>query len=351
MDYVPLGNTGLYVSRLCFGAMTFAEPDQKQMAWLGNEGQATADTMVATALDAGINFFDTANVYAYGASERMLGAALGSKRDDVVIATKLYHPFGETANSMGTSRLAVMREVEASLERLGTDYIDLYQVHGWDDTTPIEETMRALDDCVRQGKVRYIGLSNFAAWQIAVADGVARMLGTERFCSVQAYYSLVGRELEREILPATKHLGLGTMIYSPLAAGFLSGKYTDTGDDEAGEGRRSTFSYPPVDPTEGDAVVRVLREIGDAHGVSASQVAIRWLLYQEGVTSVIIGARKHHQLVDNLAVLDLELDADELKRLDRVSRQRPQYPQWVPSLQRAGDKYAAIKHSADVAIT
>lgn len=348
MDYLPLGNTGLYVSRLCFGAMTFAEPDQKHMAWLGNEGQASADHMVGTALDAGINFFDTANIYANGASERMLGKALAGKRDDVIIATKLYHPSGPGANSMGTSRVAVMREIEASLDRLGTDRVDLYQVHSWDTTTPIDETLRALNDCVRQGKVRYIGLSNFAAWQIAHADGVARVLGTERFCSVQAYYSLVGRELEREIIPATKHLGLGTMIWSPLAAGFLSGKYTDTDDTE---GRRSRFNFPPVDPESGDAVVRVLREIGDAHGVSPSRVAISWLLHQDGVTTVIVGARKHDQLVDNLAATELELSDEELQQLDDVSQQRPEYPQWMPSLERAGDPAAALKHSAKVAIS
>lgn len=350
MQYVPLGNTGLYVSQLCFGAMTFGEPDQKHMAWLGNEGQATADRMVGTALEAGINFFDTANIYADGASERMLGAALGAQRDEVVIATKLYFPSGANANSMGTSRIAVMREVEASLERLGTDHIDLYQVHSWDPSTPIEETLRALDDCVRQGKVRYIGISNFAAWQIALADGVARQLGTERFCSVQAYYSLVGRELEQEIIPATKHLGLGTMIWSPLAAGFLSGKYTDTGDDDA-DGRRSKFSFPPVEPAIGDPIVRVLKAIGETHGVSPSRVALGWLLRQDGVSSVIVGARKHEQLVDNLAVVDLELSDDDLTRLDEVSAQRPHYPQWMPKLERAGDPAAMIKHTENVAIS
>lgn len=351
MDYLPLGTTGLYVSRLCFGAMTFAESEEKHMAWLGNEGQESADRMVGTALDAGINFFDTANIYANGTSERMLRKALAGRRDDVIIATKLYHPSDQGANSMGTSRYAVMREIEGSLERLGTDRIDLYQVHSWDATTPIEETLRALDDCVRQGKVRYIGLSNFAAWQIALADGVARMLGTERFCSVQAYYSLVGRELEREILPATKHLGLGTMVWSPLAGGFLSGKYTDTAGTGDTAGRRSRFSFPPVDPAAGDAVVHVLREVGDAHGVSPSQVALSWLLHQDGVTTVIVGARKHEQLVDNLAAIDLELGDDELQRLDEVSRQRPEYPQWMPSLKRAGDPAAAIKHTAKVAIS
>lgn len=340
MDYLPLGNTGLYVSRLCFGAMTFAEPDQTFMSWLGNEGQDAADQMVNTALDAGVNFFDTANMYAAGASERMLGKALGKKRHHAVIATKLYNAMRRGINAQGTSRLSVMREVEDSLERLGTDYIDLYQVHSWDETTPIEETLRALDDCVRQGKVRYIGLSNFAAWQIAHADGVARQLGTERFCSVQAYYSLVGRELEREILPATQHLGLGTMIYSPLAAGFLSGKYTGTDD---AEGRRAAYQFPPVDLEQGDRIVEVLRAIGEARGVSPSQIALAWVLHRPGVTSVIIGARKQSQLDDNLAAADLELSADELRRLNDVSALKVEYPAFVPVLPRGQDPSAIVE--------
>ena len=345
MDYLPLGNTGLYVSRLCFGAMTFVEEGQKGLGWLGNEGQDNADRMVATALDAGINFFDTANMYAKGASERMLGKALKGRREDCVVATKLYHPMGNTPNSVGTGRLAVMREVEDSLQRLGTDYIDLYQVHGWDDTTPIDETMRALDDCVRQGKVRYIGLSNFAAWQMAVADGVARRLGTERFCSAQVYYSLVGRDLERDIIPAVKHLGIGTMIYSPLAAGFLSGKYTDT---DGKEGRRATIPYPPIDQELGDKVVHVLRDIGAAHGVSPGQVALRWVLQRDGVTCIIVGARNEEQLKDSLSVLDLTLGDEEMTQLDEVSARPMQYPQWQLALKRGAGQGEALDHAAKV---
>lgn len=345
MDYLPLGNTGLYVSRLCFGAMTFVESGQKGLDWIGNEGQDNADNMVAAAFDAGINFFDTANMYAGGSSERMLGRALKGKRDKAVVATKLYHPMGHGANAVGTSRLAVMREIENSLERLDTDYIDLYQVHGWDKTTPIEETMRALDDCVRQGKVRYIGLSNFAAWQIMAADAEARMMGTERFCSAQIYYSLVGRDSERDILPALNHLGMGTMIYSPLAAGFLSGKYTDNDDDK---GRRAKFAYPPVDQEQGDQVVYALRDIAEAHGVSPAQVAIAWVLAQKGVTSVIIGARTADQLADNFKAYDLELSEEELEQLDKVSRRPMQYPQWQPSLDRTQGAGAAIDHSKTV---
>ena len=346
MDYLPLGNTGLYVSRLCFGAMTFGEPHQKEQAWIGNEGQESADRMVATSLDAGINFFDTSNAYGHGNSERMLGNALAGKREDAIIATKVYFPSSSDVNRLGASRLAIMREVEGSLERLGTDRIDLYQLHQWDPSTPIEETLRALDDCVKQGKVRYIGLCNSTAWQIAKADGVARLLGTERFCSVQAYYSLVGRELEWDIIPATKDLGLGTMIWSPLAAGYLSGKYTGDG---ASKGRRSAMEFPPVDFEQGAEIIAVLRDIGEAHGgVSPSRVALSWLLDQDGVTSVIVGARKQEQLEDNLAAVDLKLSDDELKRLNEVSARKPVYPGWMPSMERGQDFGAALRHSKTV---
>lgn len=345
MEYVPLGNTGLYVSRLCFGAMTFGEPDQKQMAWLGNEGQESADRMVATSLDAGINFFDTSNAYADGNSERMLGKALKGKRDDAIIATKVCLPMGKDVNRTGASRYSIMREVEDSLERLDTDRIDLYQIHQWDPSTPIEETLRALDDCVRQGKVRYIGISNAPAWRIAQADGVARLLGTERFCSLQAYYSLVGRDLEWDLLPAVKTLGLGTMIYSPLAAGYLSGKYT--GQDSS-KGRRSAFDFPPIDVDQADQVVAVLREIGEAHDRPPSQIALSWLLHKDGVTSVIIGARKQHQLEDNLAAIGVKLSDDEMARLDSISSQAPIYPHWMPTPTRGANMAELVAKSNQV---
>lgn len=343
MDYLPLGDTGLYVSRFCFGAMTFGEADQKASAWIGNEGQDAADRMVATCLDAGINFFDTSNAYGGGTSERMLGKALAGKREDAIIATKMYFPSSSDVNRLGASRFSIMREVEGSLERLGTDRIDLYQLHQWDNSTPIEETLRALDDCVRQGKVRYIGLANARAWQVAKADGVARLLGTERFCSVQAYYSLVGRDLEGDIIPATQDLGLGTMIWSPLAAGYLSGKYTG---DAAGKGRRSAMEFPPVDLEQGEKIVAALREIGEVHdGASPSRVALSWLLQRDGVTSVIIGARKQEQLEDNLKAIDLKLSSDEMQRLNKVSKTFPVYPGWMPDMQRGQDFGAALDHS------
>ena len=241
MKYKQLGNTGLYVSELTLGTMTFDQENGMFAAMLGATGQELATKMVNLSLDAGINIFDTANVYSAGQSEIMLGKALGNKRKDVLIATKVYSTLETSANALGTSRIAIMREVEASLQRLGTDYIDLYQVHNYDVTTPLEETMRALDDLVTQGKVRYIGLSNFAAWQIAKADGIARRFNTERFCSVQAYYSLVGRELERGIIPASMDLGLGTLIWSPLAGGFLTGKFTREGE---ASGRRKKLRFP-----------------------------------------------------------------------------------------------------------
>lgn len=345
MEYLPLGNTGLYVSRLCFGAMTFVEEGQDGMNWIGTAGQDSADEMVATAFDAGINFFDTANMYASGASERMLGKALKGKREDAVVATKLCFPMSNGANASGTSRLSVMREVEKSLERLGTDYIDLYQVHNWDKTTPIEETMRALDDCVRQGKVRYIGLSNFAAWQMVLADGVAQQMGTERFCSAQIYYSLVGRDSERDILPAMEHLGMGSMIYSPLASGFLSGKYTGNSD---ATGRRSKAAYPPVDQELGDKVVYVLRDIAKKYDVTPSQVAINWVLQQKGVTTVIMGARNAEQLSDNIGAMNLKMTDEELASLTKVSRRPMQYPQWQPSIDRSHGADAAFDHAAKV---
>ncbi|RMH69050.1 MAG: aldo/keto reductase [Gemmatimonadetes bacterium] len=331
MKYFPLGNTGLYVSQLTLGAMTFDEPDGAFAQMIGGTGQELANRMVDLALDAGVNMIDTANVYSAGVSEVMVGKALGNRRKDVLIATKVYNTFGTGMNDLGTSRLAIMREVEASLKRLNTDWIDLYQVHNFDVTTPLEETLRALDDLVRQGKVRYIGLSNFAAWQIAKADGLARLLGTERFCSVQAYYSLVGRDLEQEIIPAAMDLGLGTLIWSPLAGGFLTGKYTR---DHAGEGRRANFQFPPVNLEQGYNIIDVLNEIATAHEASVAQIALAWLLHKPGVTSVIVGARKESQLVDNLKSVEIELSADEMAKLDEVSAVPPQYPHWIPPAQR-----------------
>ncbi|MDD9744837.1 MULTISPECIES: aldo/keto reductase [Marinovum] len=339
MKYKQLGQTGLYVSELTLGTMTFDTEGGSYAGLIGATGQDLATRMVDLSIEAGINIFDTANVYSSGVSEEMLGKALGARRQDVLIATKVYNTMTTGPNDLGTSRLAIMREVEASLKRLGTDYIDLYQVHNFDITTPLEETLRALDDLVRQGKVRYIGLSNFAGWQIAKADGMARLLGTERFCSAQSYYSLVGRELEREILPAAMDLGLGTFIWSPLASGFLSGKYTR--DSEA-SGRRANFDYPPIDKDLGFDIVDVLTDIAETKAASVAQIALAWLLHKPGVTSVIVGARKEAQLVDNLGAANIVLSEEEMARLDTVSALKPEYPGYLPTWRRGDTLFGML---------
>lgn len=334
MKYKSLGKTGLYVSQLTLGTMTFDEEGGSYSSRIGATGQDLATRMVDLALEAGINIFDTANVYASGVSETMLGKALGQRRQDVVIATKLYNTMTHGPNDLGTSRLAIMREVEKSLSRLGTDYIDLYQVHNYDYTTPLEETLHALDDLVRQGKVRYIGVSNFSGWQIAKADGISKHLGLEKFCSTQSYYSLVGRELERDILPACVDLGWGTLIWSPLAGGFLTGKYTR---ETAEEGRRTKFGFPPVSEKQGLNVIDELSQIAETKNASVAQIALAWLLHKPAVTSVIIGARKEAQLVDNLGAVSIELSEDEMSVLDKVSAIKPEYPGYLVPLGRGQD--------------
>ena len=338
MKYQPLGNTGLYISELTLGTMTFGDNNNPLSAVIGATGQELATRMVDLAIESGINIFDTANMYAFGDSEVMLGKALGKRRKDYLIATKVYTPFGNKPNDLGTSRLAIMREVELSLKRLGTDWIDLYQVHSFDPTTPLEETMRAMNDLVRQGKVRYIGLSNYAAWQIAKADGISRQQGLERFCSVQAYYSLVGRDLEREIIPASVDLGLGILVWSPLAGGFLSGKYTRDGE---ASGRRVNFDFPPINKERGYDIVDELKKIADEHNASVAQIAIAWLLRRKGVTSVIIGATKEKQLLDNIKAVEIVLTDDQMSRLDEVSKLAPEYPQWFIGRMKRGDTWGA----------
>ncbi|SFH15036.1 aldo/keto reductase [Sulfitobacter dubius] len=339
MKYKQLGHSGLYVSELTLGTMTFDNEDGSYADLVGATGQELATRMVDLAIEAGVNIFDTANVYSSGVSEEMLGVALGARRQDTLIATKLYNTMSTGPNDLGTSRLAIMREVEGSLKRLGTDYIDLHQVHNFDITTPLEETLRALDDLVRQGKVRYIGLSNFAGWQIAKADGVARLLGTERFVSAQSYYSLVGRELEREILPAVRDLGLGTFIWSPLASGFLSGKYTREAE---GSGRRATFDFPPVAKEQGFDIVETLAQIAEEKDASVAQIALAWLLHKPGVTSVIVGARKEAQLVDNLKAADISLSDAEMAQLDDVSALKPEYPGYLPVWRRGDTLFSQL---------
>jgi len=329
MKYRGLGDTGVFVSELCLGAMTFGGSGGVWQT-IGGLGQAEVDALVGRSLDAGINFIDTANVYSLGISETLLGRALyGKKRHDVVLATKVRGRMGMGANDVGLSRLHILREVEASLKRLDTDYIDLYQIHRPDLETNIEDTLRALDDLVREGKVRYIGSSNLPAWQLMKALATSRAEGLERFRSTQSYYSLVGRQLEWDTIPLIQDQKLGLLVWSPLAGGFLSGKFTR---DMTGEGRRKTFDFPPVDREKGYDVVDALLKIAGAHGVSAAQVALAWVLANKAVTSVIIGARNLKQLDDNLAAVDLVLSADELTTLDEVSRIPAAYPLWMDSL-------------------
>ncbi|HKS27354.1 MAG TPA: aldo/keto reductase [Pyrinomonadaceae bacterium] len=341
MKYRRLGNSGLKVSELCLGTMTFGGKFFN-IAAVDQEG---ANQMVARSLDAGINFFDTADVYSYGESEELLGRAVlssGVSRDSVVIATKVRSAMSEDAqagtgdvNNVGLSRQHIMAACEQSLKRLGTDYIDLYQVHGWDVVTPIEETLRALDDLVRQGKVRYLGCSNWSARHLMKALVTADARGWERFVSLQAYYSLVGRDLEQELLPLSVEEGLGVLPWSPLSGGFLTGKYRR--DNPTPEGaRRSGFGFPPIDEARGFDAVDALEEIAKAKSASIAQVALAWLLAQPGVASIIIGANKMSQLEDNLRSAEIELSPEEVSRLNATTEPQQLYPQWMIERQNMG---------------
>lgn len=325
-----LGRTGLFVSELCLGTMTFGGSDG---IWrqIGDLQQADAERLVGQALDAGINFIDTADVYSGGLSEQITGQALKNlqvPRDSVVVATKVFGETGPGPNARGASRGHIMDGVKASLKRLQLDHIDLYQIHGFDPATPIEETVRALDLLVRQGHVRYVGVSNWAAWQIVKALGISERLGLSRFESLQAYYTVAGRDLERELVPMLQSEGVGLMVWSPLAGGLLSGKYGRAQQAEQGS-RRVSFDFPPVDKERAWDCVDAMRPIADAHGVSVAQVALAWLLHQPQVTSVIVGARRPEQLADNLAATQVALSAAELAQLDEVSRLPAEYPGWM----------------------
>lgn len=333
-----LGGTGLLVSEICLGTMTFGG----RGIWtaIGELDQPVADGIVARALDAGVNFIDTADVYSEGLSEEVTGRAIansGRPRTDIVLATKVFGQTGPGPNDRGASRGHILNGVKASLKRLGTDYIDLYQIHGFDPLTPIEETVRALDDLVRQGHVRYVGVSNWAAWQIMKALGIADRNGWSRFASLQAYYTIAGRDLEREIVPLLKDQKVGLMVWSPLAGGLLSGKYDRDGKAPDGS-RRVNFDFPPVNRDRAFDVVDVMREIGDAHGVSVARIALAWLLHQPPVTSVIIGAKTVEQLDDNLAATELRLSPEELERLDAASALPAEYPGWMIERQGVGRK-------------
>lgn len=329
MHYNKLGSSGLFVSELCFGTMTFGGGENFDV--VGKVQQEEADTLIARALEAGINFIDTADIYSDGNSERITGQALrnlGVKRDEVVVATKVFGNTGTFPNQKGSSRNHIMDGVKNSLERLQLDHIDLYQLHGFDPATSIEESLQALTDLVRQGLVRYIGVSNWAAWQIAQAIGLSNQYRLEKFISTQAYYTLAGRELEREIIPMLDHNDVGLLVWSPLAGGLLSGKFTRD-QQNAEDSRRSQFDFPPVNKERAYDIIDKLVEMADQKNVSVAQLALAWLLHQSTVTSVIIGTKKIHQLEDNLGAIDIVFSDEELQILDQVSQIPSEYPAWM----------------------
>jgi len=336
VKYKTLGNTGLLVSQLCLGTMTFGG-GKGVYEHIGNVDQAGADELVKASIDAGINFFDTADVYSGGESEATLGQALknlGIARKDVVLATKVYSRMGPGRNDVGASRGHIMDAVEASLKRLQTDHIDLYQIHATDTVTPLEETLRALDDLVRQGKVRYIGVSNWQAWRIATALGASARLNLARFNTLQAYYSIAGRDVERELTPLLEAERLALLVWSPLAGGLLSGKFSR--ENQSAEGsRRSGFDFPLVNKERAWDVIDVMRPIADAHGCSPARIALAWLLSRPVVTSVIVGAKRLSQLEDNIAAVDITLSDEEIAALDNVSVLPPEYPGWMLETQGA----------------
>ena len=324
MKYRRLGNTGLIVSELALGTMQFGGKMN-----MGNLGREDTARMVKLALDRGINFIDTADVYSLGESETLVGSALKGVRAEIVLATKVRLPMSENLNRSGATRVNIMREVEASLERLQTDYIDLYQVHGWDSNTPLEETLRTLDDVVRQGKVRYIGLSNFMSWQAATAVMLQERLGLEKYVTAQMYYSLVGRGLEYEFQSFAEYHNIGILVWSPLAGGFLSGKYSRTNPARAGTRFAEAGSFVPFDKEMGYRVVEILKDVADRHGASPARVALSWVLGRPAVSSVIVAARKVEQLEDNISAISLRLSEEELRQLDAASDPGIPYPKWM----------------------
>lgn len=334
MKFNFLGTTGLRVSELCLGAMTFG----KGFYGIGELDQAGATTLVKRSLDAGINFFDTADIYSRGQSEEILGQALRSldvRRDELIIATKVLGAMSDFAeqntgdvNNIGLSRKHIIASCEASLKRLGIDHIDLYQIHGWDNLTPLDETMRALDDLVRTGKVRYIGCSNLTAWQVVKANAIAASSNGAGFCSLQAYYSLLGRELELDLLPMCRHEGIGVMVWSPLAGGFITGKYRRGKDSPRGS-RRSSFDFPPLDREKGYDLIELLDGLAKEKKSTIPRLALSWLLQQQGISTVIIGAKTIDQLEDNLKAIDVTWTEEELEQAGNATPPPNLYPHWM----------------------
>ncbi|MBK8492936.1 MAG: aldo/keto reductase [Saprospirales bacterium] len=337
MKYNLLGNTGLKVSELCLGTMTFG--GRGMWTAIGTLPQEQVNALVKQSVDNGINFIDTANIYSEGLSEKMTGQAirdLGLNRDELVIATKVRGKMGEGPNGSGLSRKHILQQADESLARLNTDYIDLYQIHGFDPATPMQETLEALDSLVKSGKVRYIGCSNLAAWHIVKALGISAQEHLSKFVSLQAYYTIAGRDLERELVPMLLDQNIGLMVWSPLAGGLLSGKYSRKA--ETNEGRRVNFDFPPVNKEKAYDIVDVMRSMADDKKATVAQIALAWLLHQPVVTTVIIGANKPHQLADNLDSVKVQLTAGEMDQLDQVSKLTPEYPGWMIERQGADRK-------------
>jgi aryl-alcohol dehydrogenase-like predicted oxidoreductase len=344
MRYNPLGKTGLFVSEMCLGAMTFGGKGFWEA--IGRLDANAAQTLVGTALDHGVTFIDTADVYSEGESERLLGSALKAlarPREQLVVATKVRGRVGPGVNQVGLSRAHILASIDESLKRLALDHVDLYQIHGFDPATPIEETVRALDDVVRSGKVRYVGFSNLAAWMAMKAIGFAGANGLARFHSAQVYYSIAGRDIEREIVPLAQSEGLAILPWSPLAGGLLSGKFNAEGLHGPEGARRTTFDFPPVDRGRLPRVLAALRTVAEQAGLSVARIALAWQLTRPFVTSVIVGAKTREQLVDNLAAADTKLSTEQLQVLDEASALPPEYPGWMLEFQNREPRGAQAK--------
>lgn len=336
MKYNEIGKTGVLVSELCLGTMTFG--GKGYWTAIGQVPQDEVNQIVKTSVDKGINFIDTANAYSEGLSETMLGIALrdlGIPRQEVFVATKVRIRMGAGANQVGLSRLHILDSVNDSLQRLNLNHIDLLYIHGVDPITPLEETMRGLEDVVRSGKVRYLGISNHPAWMMMKANGIADKMGWSKFVASQNYYTIASRDIEREIVPMAKSENIGIMPWSPLAGGFLSGKYTRN-NEIAGDSRRDTFDFPPINKSKAYDLIDLMAEIGKNHNISVASVALNWVVRQPGMTSTIIGAKNSQQLNDNIASVDLQLSSDEMLRLNEASALSPEYPGWMVARQTTG---------------
>lgn len=335
MKYNFLGNTGLLVSELCFGTMTFGGKGFWEA--IGRIQQQEVNKLMKVVIESGVNFIDTANVYSYGESEKLLGQSikdLNLNRNELVIATKVRGRMDDNPNSVGLSRYHIFNSVNESLERLQLDHIDILYVHGVDHRTPVEETMRALNDIVLTGKVRYIAVCNWPAWMVMKAQGIADKNGWNKFIGLQYFYSLAGRDIEREIVPLAQDQNLGIMPWSPLAGGFLSGKYTRD-IEKTGNSRRDTFDFPPIDKEKTYDIVDVITEIGQQYNASPSQIALTWVRQQPGITSTIIGAKNIEQLNDNIKSIEIELSTAHLERINAISTLTKEYPEWMIDRQSA----------------